>query len=356
MKLMKFLPNRVWRVYKGGACIDALRSAAEPVDASFPEEWIASTVEAINPQHPIEGAGLSRVDLGNGESVTLQELIEKDGENLLGAEHIARVGRTTGFLTKLLDSAIRLPVQAHPDREASRRLFNSSYGKTEAWIVLGGRTIDGEEACLYMGFNDRFDWEVFCEEAKSGVMERSLEMMHRYPIVPGEVIMIPGGFPHAIGPGCLVQEIMEPSDWVVQPENKCGEQPLTLQDRFCGLEADAAMEVFHHEILTMDELRKKVLIQPEKLSQDAGATVTRLIDREKIGFFGALKVELNSRWKRPEEMSCFMAGTVLSGSLNICDGDEEIALTQGDTFALAANAAPVFSGNAVVLLALPPVR
>ena len=49
MKLLKFLPNRVWRVYRGGACLDRLRGIANPADGSFPEEWIASTVAAQNP-------------------------------------------------------------------------------------------------------------------------------------------------------------------------------------------------------------------------------------------------------------------------------------------------------------------
>ena len=144
-------------------------------------------------------------------------------------------------VTKLLDSAIRLPIQAHPDRTASQRLFHSPYGKTEAWIVLGGRRINGEEPYLLMGFNDRFDFEVFRREALSGVMDQTLGMMHRYPITPGEVILIPGGFPHAIGSGVLVQEIMEPTDWVIQPEARCGEQPLTMQDRFGGLDPEEAL-------------------------------------------------------------------------------------------------------------------
>ena len=44
MKLLKFLPNRVWRVYRGGACLDRLRGIANPADGFFPEEWIASTL------------------------------------------------------------------------------------------------------------------------------------------------------------------------------------------------------------------------------------------------------------------------------------------------------------------------
>ena len=54
-RMVKFLPNRVWRVYRGGAELERWRGAEKPEDGAFPEEWIASTVEARNPQHPQPG-------------------------------------------------------------------------------------------------------------------------------------------------------------------------------------------------------------------------------------------------------------------------------------------------------------
>jgi len=354
MKIVKFLPNRVWRVYLGGASLDCLRGDAEPQDNSFPEEWIASTVPAINPQHPKDGEGISMAILPDGFTERFDRILERDYMEMLGPKHPATAGHTPGFLTKLLDSAIRLPIQAHPDREASRRLFNSQYGKTEAWIVLGGRRINGEDPYLLMGFNDKFNWNVFVEESLAGKMERSLEMMHRYPITPGEVIIIPGGFPHAIGSGVLVQEIMEPSDWVVQPEDHCGDQPLTLASRFCGLDAERAMEVFHHEVLTMEQLREKVILKPTVLEDSPQAKVTRLIDREKIRFFGSMELNLHGSWTRPGSLDIFMAGTVLDGQATVTDGLESISVKAGDTFAVGALANPVFSGNGRILLALPP--
>lgn len=351
MKLVKFLPNRVWRVYLGGACLDAWRDSSSPVDGLFPEEWIASTVLAMNSQHPEPGEGLSRVVTADGQIVYFKDLLEEDGENWLGREHIAAYGRIPGFLTKLLDSAIRLPLQAHPDVPTSRRLFNSSYGKTEAWVVLGGRRCNGEDPYLLMGFNERFDEKIFREEALSGKMTRSLEMFHKYPITPGEVIIIPGGFPHAIGPGALIQEIMEPSDWVVQPEDMCGTQPLTVQDRFCGLEPEKALEVFHYDVMTMEQLRAKVLQTPVVLQDTPEARLVKLLDRKKIGFFGEMELNLRQTWKRPAEMNWMLACTMLEGSATVSSGTETIKVAKGDTFAVAASANPVFTGNARILMA-----
>ena len=221
--------------------------------------------------------------------------------------------------------------------------------------MLGGRRINGEEPYLLMGFNDRFDFEVFRREALSGVMDQTLGMMHRYPITPGEVILIPGGFPHAIGSGVLVQEIMEPTDWVIQPEARCGEQPLTMQDRCGGLDPEEALSVFHREILTLDQLRAKVLQTPVVLSEDDGATLTSLIDRNAVRYFGSLELKLHRVWERPETLNTFMAGTVLEGQATVTDGAETISLQRGDTFAVGASSHPRFTGKARILLALPPV-
>ena len=59
-------------------------------------------------------------------------------------------------------------------------------------------------------------------------------------------------------------------------------------------------------------------------------------------------------WTRPEELGCFMAGTVLGGTAVVAAGRERLALAPGQTFALAASARPVFEGKAEILFALPP--
>ena len=256
MKLIRFAPNRVGRVYAGGAEIDRLQGVEAPADGGCPEEWIASTVEAQGPRRP--GEGVSRVLLPDGGSVPFDRLLGEEAEEILGPAHVARFGKAPGFLTKLLDSAIRLPVQAHPDRAAAKRLFGSEYGKTEAWIVIGGRKIDGEEPYLLMGFNESFDYEVFRREALAGVMERTVGMMHRCPVVPGEVYLITGGLPHAIGSGVFVQEIMEPTDYVIQPELHCGGTRLDERARWGGLDPEKALGVFHCEALPEAELLRRV--------------------------------------------------------------------------------------------------
>ena len=48
-QLLRLLPNRIWRTYLGGRELDRLAGAPAPLDAHFPEDWIASTTRAVNP-------------------------------------------------------------------------------------------------------------------------------------------------------------------------------------------------------------------------------------------------------------------------------------------------------------------
>ena len=102
-----FERNRVWRVYTGGKLFAGM-FGDEPVDNFFPEEWIASAVHALNKESMSEKEGVSRIA---GSNLYFDELLEKNPEEMLGSRKKMRI------LVKLLDSAVRLPAQAHPDRD-----------------------------------------------------------------------------------------------------------------------------------------------------------------------------------------------------------------------------------------------
>ena len=105
--------NRVWRCYLGGKLIDAFRRDSEQTDGYFPEDWLASTVVAVNPDRKgtPELEGLSVAILENGEKAYLRDLILENPEGYLGKEHVEKLGTNLGMLAKFLDSAEKLPVQ-----------------------------------------------------------------------------------------------------------------------------------------------------------------------------------------------------------------------------------------------------
>ncbi|MDR2648036.1 MAG: mannose-6-phosphate isomerase, partial [Oscillospiraceae bacterium] len=91
--ILKIKENRVWRLYAGGKLLDALHGR-DGADTAFPEDWLASTVEAINPprEDQPQGEGLSVAILPDGEEAYLRDLISGDPKKWLGAAHIARFG------------------------------------------------------------------------------------------------------------------------------------------------------------------------------------------------------------------------------------------------------------------------
>ena len=211
----KLQANRVRRMYLGGGRIDAFCGVSVDVSDGVPrpEDWLASTTQAFNGTLEIEGEGLGRLEDGR---------LVKDA-----------VGQLP-ILVKLLDSDERLVIQAHPTVPCAKRLFNSPVGKTECWYFLPGTAPD---ACVYLGFKPgvtRTAWETAVvdfshkehKEHKGFVDSVSfvananpiLSFLHRIPVAPGDFVFVDGGVPHAIGAGCFMVELQEPSDLMVVAE------------------------------------------------------------------------------------------------------------------------------------------
>lgn len=231
-----FERNRVARVYDGGKLF-ADFFGDEPVDGKQPEEWIASTVRAINPGSTDPQEGLSLVE---GTDIPFRDLLAR--------EPVATLGTKTSFdvLVKALDSAIRLPVQAHPDPAFSRTHFHSDFGKTEMWLVL--KTRPG--ACIYFGFREQLTKAQFAKAVAQSEADRdALEpLLNRMPVREGEVYLIPARCVHALGAGCLVLEVQEPTDFTIQPEFWCGDYHLSAADMYLGLDPDTALDCFDFRV------------------------------------------------------------------------------------------------------------
>ena len=232
---MFFERNRVWRVYSGGLLFaDFFGDAAE--DGSFPEEWVASATMAINKEKRGEKEGVSKL---LGTDIYFDELIAKYPREMLGGSQKMRI------LVKILDSAVRLPAQAHPDKAFSRMHFNSEYGKTESWIILGTRP----DAKIYFGFRDGIDREKLSSAIDESLTDKdAMERLMEYsePSV-GDVFLVPAKTVHAIGAGCLILEVQEPTDFTVQPEHWCDSYKLNNREMYLDLDKETALDCFNFE-------------------------------------------------------------------------------------------------------------
>lgn len=254
--------ERVWRTYIGGRNIGRLHGDADADDSHFPEEWMYSVTRAFNTGREKIVEGLCR--LADHPDRTLKQLVENSPEEMLGKEHVKKWGNTPGVLIKLIDCKERLTIQVHPDKERAQSLFDSRFGKTECWHILDTRT-DGEGIpCIYLGFRTgitRKQWEECFREQDC---EKMLSMLNRLEVKRGETYLVKGGVPHAIGAGCLMIEVQEPTDYTIRVE-KTTPSGFNINDEMChqGLGYEKMFECFSYEGETLSGIRKKYGITPK---------------------------------------------------------------------------------------------
>jgi mannose-6-phosphate isomerase len=84
---------------------------------------------------------------------------------------------------------------------------------------------------------------------------------------PGDVWLIPARVAHAIGAGCLILEVQEPTDFTIQPERWCDRYRLSDQEMYLGLEKEVALSCFD-----LEQAGPSVLARGRKLPQTDGKT------------------------------------------------------------------------------------
>jgi len=153
---------------------------------------------------PLWGGERLGRDLGKGEG-KIGESWEAWRENRLAD------GRRQGdvaelpVLVKLLDTAEMLSVQVHPGDADARALAGAPHGKAEAWVVLDA----APGAKIAYGVNREMTPAELARHARSGEIEGDLAWIAPRP---GDLITVPPGTIHAIGPGLLLYEVQQPID------------------------------------------------------------------------------------------------------------------------------------------------
>lgn len=284
--------TRVFRAYMGGYHLDCLEGKENPQISRFPEDWIASVTEAFNPGRNFPGEGLSQME--NGEY--LRDLMKKFPEEMLGGK------KEMSFLFKLLDSNERLVIQAHPTVPFARQHFNSPYGKTECWYILG----DG--GSVYIGFQPgvtRESWKALFEKQDIPGM---LDCLHRFDVKKGDFIFVSGGVPHAIGPGCLLAELQEPTDLMVIPE-RITPSGVTLAERKIhgGLGFEKMFDCFTYDGKTREEAKKAYFFTPRTVDDH----LTRIVDSSITDQFKMVRISTDGYYEY--HLSSYGVAVILSG-------------------------------------------
>ena len=325
-------PNRVRRNYRGGYLLDRLEGDPSPRDGDRPEDWLASTVRAVNPGlEPLADEGLACARAPSGEWIKLHDLFAQAPDYYFGREHVARVGAHPGFLAKLLDSAMRLHVQAHPTAAFAREHLGSPWGKLEAYVILALR--DAERSYIRLGFQrppTPGEWRRIVLEQDIAAMDACFDPI---PVRVGEVWLVPGGLPHAIGEGILMLEVMEPSDLVVRCEFVREGVEVPPAARFMGASVDLALQIFDHTARGSVEVRETFRISPTRLSPG----VEQLIGPAQTDRFSVTRHRVSGRSDLP---ACpqVRIGVVAGGEGHLTMGGQQVPLRTGSRFLLAAEA------------------
>jgi len=331
---IKLTSARAWRTYIGGSQIDAIHGIEGAQDTQFPEEWIMSIVSARNAgREHIKDEGLSYLD---GSEVSLKDFITADPVATLGAVHANEMGGTTGVLVKIIDAGERLTIQAHPSKEKSPILFNSPFGKTECWHILGGREIHGEKPCIYMGFKEGISRERWREIFDNQDIPAMLDALHKFPVQPGETYLICGGVPHAIGAGCLLVEIQEPTDFTIRTE-RVTPAGLQIADFLShqGLGFEKMFDVFEYDGISQEDAYSRWCIHPVVLEETAGYIRKEIIGYAQTPCFRMERYDITESCTFPES-GHFTGLYILSGSGILTDDHGDHKLSGGDQFFVPA--------------------
>lgn len=335
-KVIKLTPARAWRTYLGGKLLDELHGLAQTEDGHFPEEWMMSVVSARNAgREEIKDEGLSMV-AGMTPPVSLKSLITANPTKFLGKEHIASFGCNTGVLVKLIDAAERLTIQAHPDRPKAKVLFHSDFGKTECWHILGGRTINGQRPCIYLGFKPGITREYWQDLFERQHLPEMLDCLHRFEVHNGDTFLIEGGIPHAIGAGCFLMEIQEPTDYTIRVE-RTTPSGFQVVDLMChqGLGFERMFDCFTYGGFTQEETQERWKVTPVILREEQSGRETELIGYQSTNYFRMTELEINTSMQL-DAGAGFSGLYVLSGQGTICANGMAQSFQKGDQFFLPA--------------------
>ena len=262
--------TRVYRFYRGGALIGRLRGEQED-DGDTPEDWIGSVTPAHNPGRDDPLEGLTRLADGR----LLRDVVEAHPATWLGAEHVARYGTSTGLLVKLLDSAERLPVHAHPDRAFAQEVLGSPFGKTEAWVVVATR---GDWAEVWVGQRETIAPEDYLRLISEQDVDGLLGTLNRVRVRAGDTVYVPAGLPHALGAGVLIAELQEPTDFSLLCEWEGF--PIRPEDSDLGIGWERAVRALdlraHEPVLALPEAAR-AFFWADRVAEPAGCFSVLLV-------------------------------------------------------------------------------
>ena len=245
---------------------------------------------------------------------------------------------------KLLDAGERLGIQVHPTKEYAKAHFGTPYGKTECWYILDTRD---EDACVYIGFKEHVTREYFKELFDRQDVPAMLKAMHCFRVRKGDVILVTAGTPHAIGAGCFLLEIQEPTDYTMRAEKiTLAGEALTPQQIHYGVGEEAMLDCFSYCGSTREETRRRHFLQ----NREARAGEIDLVQYTDTECFALKRIE-SGAYEAKE--ACFVTVVVTEDGGTLSYGARSVPLMRGEKYFISANTEFALT-DATVVLCYPP--
>lgn len=334
----RLVPNKLHE-YPGGREIDRFRGVAPAADNNKPEAWIGSTTSRRYAADPAEG--LSLCLRPSGGTCRLIDAIRENPEAMLGG------ACSLDILVKLLDAKEQLVFQCHPSRENARRLFNSEYGKTEAWVIIGLREDAPVKPYVLLGFREGISREKFEALYRAGDTEGIDGLAHKIPAAIGDVFFVGPGVPHAIGPGCFLVEVQEPSDITVgsrMPREGTEEQKRLHDERVLGC--------YDFTGYSYEENLSRCRIPPRAIREGSWGREELLIGHAQTPYFSCTRLKATGPVPLPMTGRAIVC-IVLGGSGELVCGSVPTAVKKADELFIPASASitlhPSRSGVEMIL-------
>jgi len=299
--LLQFRPiyqERVW----GGRGLESFLGRNLSGTAPIGESW--ELVDRPEAQSVVAG--------GPWKGKSLHELMVSHGGEIMGPRWPK--GRPFPILLKWLDCRERLSLQVHPPASVAAQLGGEP--KTENWYVV--RAEPG--AAVLAGLKPEANPAAFRAAMKKNATE---SLVHRWPTMAGDSLLIPSGVMHAIEGGNLILEIQQNSDttYRVYDWGRVGldgkPRAMHVEQSMASLEANTAgtpqLVRSPDKQTTLAECREFRIIRH------------RLVDGESLHFGAGEQARILS----------VVEGKVTSGALDLSLGDN-VLLPQEGAFTFVA--------------------
>ena len=321
-----FQDNRITRFYIGGKLMHEWRKMPPCEDSHQCEELLVTSIGAIS-KGQAEGYAISKtIDEQGG--ILLSDLIKAYPNEILGERFQKYNPDQLTMLARVGDTTVRLVMQCHPNREDAKRCFHMPMGKTEAWYIAGTREVEGKETCVYAGFKPHVTKALWRQLYEKQDIDAMIDCLHQIPVKQGQMILIPAGMPHCVGPGCLFLEYHECNDVTIRVERSINGMIISDEEMFYGLGVDACFDMFDYTTYDDAQILERSLMKERCLEQNEQYTLSALIEPEQNDSFSVQLVTITGEYPMPE----FDGHRVLcavEGDVKRCWSDHSITLIQG---------------------------